>query len=944
MVTDNTFFSYEYKFIGRKSELAIFNELVKKDGGKTALYIEAEGGIGKTKLINEFVAAGRELGCDVGPYENQGQNLIDFFTPENRTIYGVRESIAQRVGDKYFAKYFKKAQELNNLSSLESKNKEGRMAALDLELRALFFDELEYAVSQKKTPVILFFDTFEKVSNNEAGKWFILDFVPFANKLGIQVIFAGRKENFSPPQSVARHELKGFDKTQEYAEYFKERASTLLKNSMPSLSETQEALYNLSSGKPLLVEIMQFLGWGDFSKEMQELAQDENTKHVFETQLVSKFVNNENDDPFFKLILEMAYLKHRYNRQIFEHRQKHFPGIKDWAHASERLKSFPFVKHYSKSDSFVLHEEFQRMIEMHGRGVFREAATELYEDIVKKLYDNMISQAQSDDLKYLLQVEQLSYILNVNGNHDQIAPDYALAKEKISQYNDVRSHTLGGYMISEISYDALKNFQPAESLSDVLRIFGTIAQRVYRYEEAQIYWNGLVEYYKKTADHEKQVEALLSVFNNAWRSNPYYSFEVLKEAHAICEVHARSLLPRVLNSMGFNYARFHNFDEAINNYLKALSVIHDEKQNYLKGIILNNLGVAYLEAGKMPQAKAHLDASKRIRLKMLEEAIENNNPQGVEAAEIWIGYSFVNLGKSARYSDHLDEAERNYSEAIGIFDKFKNYSAKANTLLERGETLRRMAKKNYENNSNDFARIRELENKAETDIQISTDLIQKYGLTTLLDTAYRRKGRILHDKGIRARSVNEKLKCYDEAQYELEKGLEFAKRTKDVREELEYLRELAFLADDRVSALKDNQDQESMSQKEMQRLDYYITLFEEGLRRHKNDTYRLYNYEVFESLLALEKAAFSYEKGEMEQSLELYLIAFVGLAKSPGYGVSNYLMYIPHLARNIERIKDTDLRKAWCGRIIQVWKEEKLDQTREELMAKIEVILLGVIE
>lgn len=926
--------NYTFKFIGRQTELGIFSDLLGAKSPRKALYVEAGGGVGKTKLLNEFVRTSRDAGWNLGPDDRTEELLIDFHALDNRTVSGLRRNIVNRIGDNYFSEYISKDNELKSFSLIkEEKAREGRIAALSLEMRSIFLKELTAISTVEIKPTALFFDTFELICNREVGRWFLQDFIPLANKLGLLIVFVGREREFNLPSGVYKHVLKNFEKTQEYDEYFKEHAG--------ALSTNEENLYYLSSGKPLLVELMRFLEWDDFSDELIDIAKNIQTRHVFEGRLIQGFVNTDKENSFLKVILEMSYLKRRFTKQIFEHRHAHYAAIKNWAHLKEELAAYPFVKYYPASDSFVLHDEFQGMIEEYGRGTFREKALELYNDVVKDQYEKMINEADFGDIKNLLRVEQLAYILNIRGNHDRIAPDYGFAKEKLVEYDQSRSHVLDGFLVSEISTDILEGF-PDEERDEVLSMFGRMAQRIYRYEEALPYWESVAKFAKSKNNYTRQVEALIRLHTNAWRSNPTQAFEVLDQAFEIANAHAKTLLPRVLNAIGVNYDRFRRYEEAIEYYQKALANIIEVDQKQLKATILNNLGDSYLEIGKIARAKAHINSGRMLRQEVLDNLITNNlEDVEIAEAESRIGFSYVILGKLARYSNDLADAEAEYSRAISIFEKNNNQSARANALLDRGETYRRMARLSFETGQLDPVKLNE--EKAEKDIQIGFDLCQQYGLVNLLDTAYRRRGRLLHDQGYRAVETANKLKYYDKALLEFENALEIALRTSDVREELENLREIAFIADDHAYVVINNEIDKKKIQEEYGRLVSYIARFESGLKKYENDEHRLYNYDVFKALLVLEKAAFAYAQ-RSDQALDLYIQAYLSLAKMPGYGVSNYLIYLPHLFKNIRNLKNPKLEKEWCGKIRTAWESAGLDQMREEMIANIEVHLLGLEE
>lgn len=148
-------------FVGRKSELQRVLKLLDEPYGKKRIvYLEGIGGIGKTMLIveilerilrerqDEFLVPYRI--SDTGEVRPQ---IIDFYTTDNRSLDGVRETLIQHLdpSNEHFVEY---RQPQRNT-------------------QAVFRKCLQILVNKK--PVLLAFDTFELVHNDPLVYWLFDD-------------------------------------------------------------------------------------------------------------------------------------------------------------------------------------------------------------------------------------------------------------------------------------------------------------------------------------------------------------------------------------------------------------------------------------------------------------------------------------------------------------------------------------------------------------------------------------------------------------------------------------------------------------------------------------------------------------------------------------------------------------------------------------------------
>jgi tetratricopeptide (TPR) repeat protein len=206
-------------------------------------------------------------------------------------------------------------------------------------------------------------------------------------------------------------------------------------------------------------------------------------------------------------------------------------------------------------------------------------------------------------------------------------------------------------------------------------------------------------------------------------------------------------------------------------------------------------------------------------------------------------------------------------------------------------------------------------NKAQEDIQEGLYLCEKYQLESERDTACRRMGRVLHDLAIYELKRNKKKDArgyLEQAHVYFEEGLKYARHTNDVLEELSNLAELAFIVDDFMNVVG--------SKRLPQKYQNLLDVFKRTLDSHRKDRFRIYQFSVFENLYKLEKAAIDYQDGNYKRALNGYLEAYVGLASDPGYGLTRFKQYFPHLINRIEELPAKDA-EVWCKAFIKAWEE-----------------------
>lgn len=374
--------NYQPKFIGREAAINQFHQLSTQLARQNALYITAEGGVGKTWLLREYfehhtgtVWRRWHVHPTATPLAWESA-LIDFYRIENRSIPGLRRSIVERIGSEFFEEFLKADARSDEIAA-----------------ETWFFAELQTARRKIKNYIVLFFDTFEVVYNLPAGRWFLETFLPHKAVQGYLIVFAGRPREFALPANVAPYKLLNFNE-QETIQYFEQKFG--VKKS--EFGESEQQIIANSQGKPLLFDL-----WTHYARPVDD---SEASLEPPERRLVKRFF--EDPSPEGELLRSLAYLTRRFNREIFA-----AAGLRgDYERLEAALKNYPFVKYRPGEHSLTLHDEFQRMLAEYGKHLSERWNKQLYSKVVQGWYTAQINETQkSPQQQFLLEAEYLSYRL-----------------------------------------------------------------------------------------------------------------------------------------------------------------------------------------------------------------------------------------------------------------------------------------------------------------------------------------------------------------------------------------------------------------------------------------------------------------------------------------------------------------------------------------------------
>jgi tetratricopeptide (TPR) repeat protein len=203
-----TRFSKKIGLIGREEEIALFHDCLKKVSASDYLYFKASGGVGKTRLLENF----REIVCSMGE-GYRCTEIIDLYHTDTHSTSDVERIIVEYIdpGNEYFKAYRKEREQYAQLRErgadptvLEDRRKE---------LSKTFVQEWD-AMRRRFLKLVLFFDTLEviqyesSVVEERAGldtvdarvKPWLLSILPQLNN--VLVVFAGRPKAHAEGQTV----------------------------------------------------------------------------------------------------------------------------------------------------------------------------------------------------------------------------------------------------------------------------------------------------------------------------------------------------------------------------------------------------------------------------------------------------------------------------------------------------------------------------------------------------------------------------------------------------------------------------------------------------------------------------------------------------------------------------------------------------------------------
>lgn len=660
------------RFVGRVGALKAFYLRFSDRHMKNGVYYCGRGGLGKTwilqriRLDNAGDPAQVDNAGDPAQADNAGDParvvppIIDCFGTQNHSIRGLQATIRDRldVADAFQA-YDEALSRLDAARSRDDETSPSAIAGLQAWANRCFIDCCQQAVQGRE--VVLLFDTFERVQEQDAGRWLLRQFLP--NVRDVIFAIAGRPDPgpASMPDSVVPYELEGLS-LNETVDYVERRASRLSK-------ETVETLWRHTGGAPLIIDLILDMSERKrvrFIADMANLKEDEVVQEndTMQRALVDQFARVNR---FNYAIWAMAYLRRRFDLPMLRYVVEHgiWFELGDYDKLYKDLKRSIYVKEHPEHQVHLLHDEIQRMVAQFVLGLAadtdREMGKPLLELISDRYYPQAIDEAEPD-LARQLRAERLGYILDKD------------ASAGLEQY---RAH------VAEIESTLDYDFE--ELLWNEIRIHrGRLGEDEYEVFNDRGEWLGRKSLFQKAEDHYRQ---MLDWFpDQRIDVNRYRGFmalrqgkvdeaeRVFRESLTWVKEDDHAVVAALENLLGQTAEAGGEWNRALAHYarsFRAATLGHDNRR--LASVYINR-GYLYALKGQYEQAKHQC----RLALDLLE-----TEPEGKNKARGTV-YAWMNLGTAHRHSDDYEDAESYYQKALELARENGDSEGVCDTLQHLG--------------------------------------------------------------------------------------------------------------------------------------------------------------------------------------------------------------------------------------------------------------------
>jgi tetratricopeptide (TPR) repeat protein len=346
--------------INRDEELAHIARLVEAWGTRNVLCIEASGGIGKTRLLQEvhhrYMASTTQplLTCDI----------IDFDDRSLRLRENLALKIGHMLGDHAFVPYIQK---LMHWRQIELAGYQPERLKEESQAVNQVFIECFNAVSQHRR-VVLLFDTTEALEGSDVLDFFVKCLPHMMNYVAVMAGRNGHKIARSLQASIGTEDVQDIEleplALAAGQQYLEQKQEHLLVEIAPHLVEK---LLFLAAGRPILLDLA--VEWSvrsipidwmvDYSLEaLRALPEDElQAKHLeFERRLVAHIIDTRHQIDW--LILWMARIY-----PLDQHMIAYFLQLdqQEAQRLFEEARSYVFVK-VLPGEQISLHDEMRRMV------------------------------------------------------------------------------------------------------------------------------------------------------------------------------------------------------------------------------------------------------------------------------------------------------------------------------------------------------------------------------------------------------------------------------------------------------------------------------------------------------------------------------------------------------------------------------------------------------
>jgi len=744
--------SEKITFIDREEEVALIGKLIETRDHLNIITISAEGGIGKSRLMQEvYTKQLAEKGEIYLVTEVIDFDDLAFHIPEN-----VTRKISNMLDPKSFIPYFQAELDYRKIQSIGVSPE--RLEEEKQRVNQKFFDCFNFISSQKR--IVMFFDTTDKLEEGK-GTWLDLE-MKLPGLKNVVALIAGRNAHILGnslyskigEDQVKIIHLKALSK-EDSKEYIKAKQR---QKHIRIESDLIDKLLLLTGGKPILIDLAVewrargiSLNWLEESKleELKKIDEEQLQKYQkeFEEHLV-KHIHNIRS-PIDQLILLLAHV-YPLNVEMINSLLNKEKGQRYF----EEAKDYVFVK-FLPNDYITLHDVMRDMINDY---VLKKADPEKdrrrwYSQQVLQYYKNQIA---------ALNKECNEIKSSLKNNHQGDSLEISLRKEELNQQIWVmKEHLLFHTLFTNIE-DGVRTFvELFDEATKETRLF-----RRRRFVD-------MLENYREKLSPEQLCVLDIHKARQFFTDGEYgklrdLCIELLGRENLSIEQRIEANILR-----GNAEIRLGNVGKSINDFQEAVALSKDNTLKLQEIQAMNALGWANRLIGDLEKARRHYQEARRLCIeeggpgrKELAEVyglIENNYAYVLSnynktrkaaidlaqsAIEHWkrigndvgLGAGYLVLGIAYYQSDHASLSLQAFQKALNIFEPLKLNDWLGQIYSWRGAQ---------------YHDIQEYE-KAEKDLELSL----KIGTYNIEAMTRNRLGRVYmkrHDWDLAEKTMNESL-------------------------------------------------------------------------------------------------------------------------------------------------------------------------------------------
>lgn len=670
-------------FIGRADALEIVHQLITEYGKVNVLCLGGDGGIGKTRLLQE---THRRYSVDsnfIVP------SILDFDTPYLQVPDNLELEIARQLRDTHFQVYLQRLRDWRQMQ--QAGISYSRLVQEEQVVREAF-DTCYKSLSQEHR-IVLLMDTIEDIQGSSVWDN-IVDLIRRATNTLFMLSGRCAEDVYKILVSQFGNEMThlytlGPLSPSEANTYIEAKEAQLR---TPIDAGIRERLVRVAGKKPILIDLacewiarsipMEWLlnvTLEDLDKLPPDRYQD------FETQLVKHI--GQLRKPLDELILDMAYV-YPMDKEMAMLLLDITPDQQ--AELFQELDRLVFVKPFPNG-AYALHDEMRRMINAYvwesidpkhtRRRQISRQVTEYFHEKASALriqleqYDDARSTLDTFAVKdvvqrsyWLIREQQFSHQLwaDLDKGHGLFLE---LFEETTQGYQFALRSTLLDYI--ESFTEALSSDQLYDVRIRRVRSLLDLSSRKDIDQAGQIL-ETLMETYAD--DSERELDMLTRLANCLMKSGKApLATSYLEKALDISKRKAVRWLGTIYNTLGQHYRLLQRFNRARAAYMEALALTKDEQT---KASIYNNLGyVIALQEGRQGAALKYCEQSlaTRQRLDLKRE----------------VGMSYATLGNIYRSWGENEKAMEQYNEALKVFEPAEDREWLAIVYAYRG-ALRRL--------------------------------------------------------------------------------------------------------------------------------------------------------------------------------------------------------------------------------------------------------------